>query len=412
MNPFTDLFRQHPLHDPGHAHMDAWESSPLAQLSDHQLIDAVVATITPPKESASSSFILHAPLELLARAALLRHIPTAAKPTARRRIAEIAIRYAQAGSEIATPAITFTDQATALYALRGALAEGDVECADAAVTSLAAFASINEMRAALIDDIVPLLGAAGHAPILFAQLPHVDGAVRGISGLLRAPIRSLAHAPGTRVTWYLTETRAAAQMDTSAALFAALAAPVRFTAPSTSIAPTVLAAETSGEAARVLGDLIGNVSVAAAKRVLLRIAACSMLQDDPSHAPYGWTHCLTLPQALLQNAEASRDHRALIAIAATEVLAMRATEGSIDIDVTRPLEGDAATAFHTPVAERAALVESLATFAGTHRDAHVAKYTLACFQAAAADEPAAPLFLAAAAHLHAWWRTHDASHTG
>lgn len=413
MNTATHFFRQLPLEIFDHpAPNDGWESSSLAQSSDRQLIEAVAATISPPKATASSSFILHAPLELLARATLLHHIPAAAKPAARRRIAEIAARYAQAGDEVSTPALTFANQAAAVPALRNALRDADVENAHAAATSLATFTSANEIRAALIDDIAPLLGAAGHAPILLAQLPHFEGAIDGLGGLLRAPIRALARAPATRVTWHLTPAPVAMQVDGEAALFAALAKPVRFKSPSTSIAPTVLAAETSGEAARVLGGLIDGISVPAAKRVLLRIAAWSMLRDDPAHAPYGWTHCLTLPQALLQNADVSRDHRALVAVAATEVLAMRATEGNVDIDITRPLEGDAARAFHTPKHQRAALVESLAVFAATHRDAHVAKYTVACFQAAAADEEAANLFLAAAAHLHAWWRTRDASRAG
>lgn len=413
MNALADFFRDLSLDVFDHpAANDAWESSALARSSDRQLVEAVVATITPPKESVSSSFILHAPLELLARTALLQHIPPTAKPAARRRIAEIAARYAQAADEVATPARTFADKAAAFSALRGALHDGDAEQADAAVTLLAAFASANEIRAALIDEIAPMLGAAGHAPILLAQLPDFEGVIDGLGGLLRAPIRALARAPGTRVTWHLTPARDAKQVECEATLFAALAKPTRFESPSTSIAPTVLAAETSGEAARVLSGLIDGVSVTAAQRVLLRIAAWSMLQDDPAHAPYGWTHCLTLPQALLQNADISRNHRALVAVATTEVLAFRATEGNTDIDVKQPLEGDAARAFHAPKDQRAALVESLAAFAATHRDAHVAKYTVACFQAAADDVEAANLFLAAAAHLHAWWRTREASRSG
>ena len=45
----------------------------------------------------------------------------------------------------------------------------------------------------------------------------------------------------------------------------------------------------------------------------------------------------------------------------------------------------------------------LATTAAVHPDAHLAKYTLACFDAAHADPPATRLYLAAAAFLGAWW---------
>ena len=47
---------------------------------------------------------------------------------------------------------------------------------------------------------------------------------------------------------------------------------------------------------------------------------------------------------------------------------------------------------------------TLATEAALHHDAHLAKYTLACFDAAANDRKTAPLFIAAAAYLGAWWK--------
>ena len=45
----------------------------------------------------------------------------------------------------------------------------------------------------------------------------------------------------------------------------------------------------------------------------------------------------------------------------------------------------------------------LATRAATHSDAHLVKYTLACFDAAADDPDHARLFLAAAGSLAGWW---------
>ena len=50
------------------------------------------------------------------------------------------------------------------------------------------------------------------------------------------------------------------------------------------------------------------------------------------------------------------------------------------------------------------LISRLAGYASTHPDAHLAKYTVACLDAASADPEATRLFLAAAAHLGAWWR--------
>jgi hypothetical protein len=410
MDTSTGFFRQLPLDIFAQPHRaDVWERSPLAQAPDAQLIHAVAAAITPPKRDAFSSFILHAPLELLARASLLPYIACDARALARRRVAEVAARYAQAGDEILQPDKQFASKDAAASALKAALRDGDIDGADEAVTFLSMHASATEIRAALIDEIAPMLGAAGHAPILLAQLPAHDDGIRDMRALLRAPVRTLAKGHDKRVTWHLAQSALDSVECAEERLFAVLASPPRFSSPSNSIAPTLLAAEGSGHAARLLAPIAGTMNVAAASRVLLRIAAWSMLQDDPRNVPYGWTHCLTLPQALLQNADVARDQQALVAVAATSVLAFRATEGNADIDTAKPLPPEAHAVFVASPDQHWAVIESLATFAATHHDAHVAKYTLACMQAAANDREAAPLFLAAAAHLHAWWRHHDAT---
>ena len=55
----------------------------------------------------------------------------------------------------------------------------------------------------------------------------------------------------------------------------------------------------SGLAAELLDQPTRSLDVTQATRTLTRVAALSMLQDDPGSAPYGWTHCLTMPQAAL-----------------------------------------------------------------------------------------------------------------
>ncbi len=44
--------------------------------------------------------------------------------------------------------------------------------------------------------------------------------------------------------------------------------------------------------------------------------------------------------------------------------------------------------------------------AAPHPDTHLAKYTLACLDAADEDREARGLYLAAAAHLGSWWDAH------
>lgn len=399
MNTDAQALRSLPLEAFDHPQPgDAWERSPLAPISDARLVAAAVAAITPPKLAAPSSFVLHAPLELLARAALLPHVAPEARGPARRQIAAVAVRYALAGAEVDTPDGAFRNEAVALAALLDALRSSDAQGADTALCFLLPRVSWWQLRAALVDEVMPRLGAAAHAPILLATLPRVADRVAGAAGLLRAPLRTVAAAWHQRLSWHLEAAAPPAPTDPAQALLQALTAPARVVA-SSSIASTMEAVERHGNAATHLAGPARALTPAQAERVLLRVAALSMLQDDPAHAPYGWSHCLTLPQAVLANADVARDPGALVAVAATHVLGFRATLGKVALDTDKPLPAfaDAPAEQITPLATRAAL----------HPDAHLAKYTLACFDAAARDTEAAPLFLAAAASLGAWWDNRD-----
>jgi hypothetical protein len=151
-----------------------------------------------------------------------------------------------------------------------------------------------------------------------------------------------------------------------------------------------------------------------------------MIQDEPSSAPYGWTHCLSLPQAALSIADRASDPQVAIDVAATYVLGYRATQSSTPIDPTwapeRPAQSTdgevvdvvglepaaaAATVWHADADQRSRIVGQLVDHAAPHHDAHLAKYTLACLDAARTDPGAAHVFLAAAAHLAAWWHRSD-----
>ena len=150
----------------------------------------------------------------------------------------------------------------------------------------------------------------------------------------------------------------------------------------------------------------------------MRVAAWSMLQDDPAHAPYGWTHCLTLAQAATRFAAATENPLRALAVAATHVVGFRAALGNTQVtavyepeptavDAIAALDATpqiaAAAVHHAPERAVAAITTELASRAALHPDAHVAKYTLACFDAAYADPDHARLFLSAAAFLHGWW---------
>jgi hypothetical protein len=248
-----------------------------------------------------------------------------------------------------------------------------------------------------------------------------------VAATARGLVRELARYPGWELTWYRDAPPAAPAAPAAPGAVAVLAE--RLLAPpspgdpgSDFIFPIMSLTEGSGLAGEVLGDVVRGLSVADARRVLLRTAALSMLQDDAEASPYGWTHCLSMPQATLGIAGVCAEPWQAVAVAATYVLGFRAVHGRepldpawtpppgshdpIEVLEATPAEA-AAAVWHAEPAARPALRARLASRAAAHHDAHLAKYTLACFDAAHSDPDAEPLYLAAAAHLSAWWAVHD-----
>jgi hypothetical protein len=208
--------------------------------------------------------------------------------------------------------------------------------------------------------------------------------------------------------------------DTESAFAAALAQAPRLGLPGNDfIFPLVHQVDANGVAQDVITPTMPR-DVTGAARAALRVATGSMLQDDVAFAPYGWTHCLTLPQAIVELLPWVSDAQRAAAIAATYVVAFRAGESHADVDLrwiparvnASPIESltttpavAAAAWYHADEAERSAALPALIARAASHEDAHFAKYTLACIVAAARDPGASRLYLAAAASLAAWWAT-------
>src|SRR5205814_1989880 len=114
----------------------------------------------------------------------------------------------------------------------------------------------------------------------------------------------------------------------------------------------------------------------------------------------------------------TRDPLRAIAVAATHVVGFRAALGQatvtdryepepVGVDALEALDAPpeiaAAAVHHASPGEAESIITELATRAALHPDAHLVKYTLACFDAAHADPDHQRLFLAAAAYLHGWW---------
>ena len=145
--------------------------------------------------------------------------------------------------------------------------------------------------------MVARLAAAGHGSIFLYHLPRLAAGQPAAAAMARGLLREIGRQPTWQLTWM--DDRPSWGVP-SGDLVARLVTPVDAGDPGSHfIFPTMSLVERSGLAADVLEAPTRRLPVADARRELLRVAAWSMLQDDPAHAPYGWSHTLTMPQAAL-----------------------------------------------------------------------------------------------------------------
>ncbi|HPF13280.1 MAG: hypothetical protein H6830_05870 [Planctomycetes bacterium] len=359
--------------------------------SDAELLHEVAAIVSVPREEPGGSFVLHAPLELAARASLLPMLSGEARPLARKRIVAIAVQY-----EAFEPIRSYAQHPTAIDSekdpitwLFQAIARGDLAETDRAACFVTEHMEPSPLVAALTPGILTSTAAAAHAPILLYLWKVLDEA-RGLgSGLLRPLARSLARNPAWHIQW-TREWAPKGVTDAGALRHAIEEFPLPSECPSSSIHPLMMAVDGPNGAARHLGSVLGS-RTEDADRVLLRGAARWMLTSNPKAAPYGWTHALTMPQAVLGITAGTplADHG--LAIAATYCLAFRA--GLANPEDSSASEPELAPIETLPLLDRAA----------TSHDAHIVKYALATVLASRADPQAAPLYTAALKRLLDVW---------
>lgn len=378
-------------------------------LLDSAVIAEAIAALSVPRRAEANSFILHAQLELIARIGLLPHVDPAAEDGALARIDELRAGYVAYGEPVAPPAtIDFHDRRAAAAALGAAVAAGDLDAVDATVSWIAERATIAEVGELVGAGIVDSLAAAGHAPIGFHLLRTVAGG-RLPPTMLRGPLRELARHPDWRVTWFRagdSPTDPAPLVDPTPLATRLRAVPRLGRPGSDFIFPMMSQAERSGAAAVALAGLDRDAAdYTATRRTLLRAAAWSMLHDDATQAPYGWSHCLTMPQGVLALTEMGVEQRTAVAVAGTFVVGFRAAHGTVDLGPLGDRDAGEALDGHDVLDDT-----ELVTFAARHEDAHLVKYTLACLHAAGDDPAWASVYRAAAAHLAEWWRSQPNAH--
>jgi predicted N-acetyltransferase YhbS len=385
--------------------------------SDRELVAGAARRIGVPRAGVGvhdRSFVLHAPLELLARAMLLPAVAVDARDQARRRIVTLADRYEQAAPPlVADRAPAAAAVARNTRALSDALDRRDEVDADQAARHLDEHAGAEAIAESLASTTLPVLAAAGHANIYVGLLARAAIAAT-TSTMLRSVIRSLVTDASAPMP--LPPIRVAPEMEATTALFDVLVEVTPVGAPpSPFIAPLVHHAHERGLVDALIRDGTFHAPPHA-PRELLRFAAQAMLQGDSEQAPLGWTHCLTLAQGALRAGRLAGDAPLGTYVSMVYLIAHWGAYGIGQLDPDHVPEPSrhplpdalgvsprdaAAAAWHDP--DPVGTASILASAAATNHDAHRVKYTLACLDAAADDPSAEQLYLAAAAYLNAWW---------
>jgi hypothetical protein len=344
---------------------------------DDRLLRWATEIVGVPKEAPADSFVLHAPLELVARAALLPLVTGVERDHARERLVWMVVSYEAAGASVAPPGqISVASVEDAMFSLLQAIETSDLDDIDRFASWFGKHGSAEEVRKGLGPALAPSLAAAAHGSIalhLLGRSPHIDGSV------LRGVARDIGRNPDRRIAWEGLANGSRPLID------ALLEAPMVGMPESNFIFPMVTNGAES--ARRMLADVSSDPVVAT--QTLSRVAAWSMLQDAPEHAPYGWTHTLTIPQAVMH---LDLDPVLAVSVAASQVMGFRASMGTRVLERLQPLPN--LGALDRPL---------LASRASRHFDAHLVKYTLACFDAADRDPEMAQLYLTAAMYLADWW---------
>ncbi len=367
----------------------------MPETSDADLVDRVATVLTRPRADAPDSFVLHAPLELLARAALLPHVSPDVRDRAREQILSIATRFEAFGPSAELGDHLFRHWGEATEALTIALAEGDLDTAGAAGRFLGRTLDPYQLVQSLGDHLVPSLAAAAHGPIFLHHLPRAVPRSPLAGAMFGTLAREVARNPDWALRWHDSGLTGTGDLATSLA-----ATPVLGPPDSTFIRPLMAQAEESGLAAKIVGGAIGpGTDPGSAATTILRTATASMLLDDPDHAPYGWSHCLTIPQGILSTLTTTQTPDVVLAVAATHVVGFRAALGSAPLDALGSVDGIASPDGPT--------FQAAVDFAAGHQDAHLTKYLVSCMDAARSDPEGAAQHLRAAVRLADWWRAAD-----
>ena len=390
---------------------DDYERRDLVGLDDQRLVDSAAAIGVPRDEVVGDrySFVLHAPPGLLARAALLPYVA----PDAVRGPGCASRRWPRDTRPVGRPrrsaAGTLRLARRRRATLVGAIDAGDLDDVDTAATWLGARPAEPARSAARRHRPRPAQRgrARQHLSRLLGRTQP-----RGVAGqMLRHPARESRRG---RYAASVCRPRTASSTFAAATLLELLGLlrDQKAIGPPHSLFIAAVARVRAG-AGRVRA-VPRRPRVRRPRPHALRAAPVRRPRDaqgPDEHAPYGWTHCLTLAEAPLLIADSCSDpgRASFVSLAYLAAhwaglgrgmvenwFSPRAVEASVDEALADSPAVAAAAAWHT--ADPARTLTALATSASLAHDVHRVKYTLACLDAAAADPVQRRLYLAAAAY--------------
>lgn len=411
----------------------AYKDRNLARLSDAELFSNIVDILHYPRYKIDS-FILHAPLELISRFALLNFLPPNRRELARLQMIALGACYESKEGEVRSlsPPKNITSPNQIFEILYKAVSEGDIDMADSAGAWIGEHIDAGIFAKQALNILLDYVGAAAHGPIFVALLTRVGPILeRKAMAMTRVFTRQLAKEYQRKLMTPKLEV--ASEINPSEEIVKDL-----FWESMKGIAPAPLEGgvgvwsiinnvETSGVARDLLAQAWAMATPnnwEAAIHGIAKAAAYSMLQDTDAHAKYGWSHCLSIPHGLWVSARFTDDKMGIIRQASIIGTGFRRAHGikqlyeDLELPiVTMPLDEAlkvgpieaAAVAFYARGREAANVSTTLATAASIRNDAHLVKYVLTCLDAGGLLPAAEPLFRAAAAYLVAIWvlETHE-----
>jgi hypothetical protein len=413
--------------------VDEYRSRELDTVSDADIYRQVVAIVSQPQAQGINSFALHAPLELMARYGLLSLIEPSERPLARLQMVASASVYESGVETVGPPKRIepFSNLSEASREFTRTFTTGDPDGMEALVLQIAAQFGSASLIHLLTPLALPTLTGASHSHIgLWLLLRHGRVGEAGDAALLRAAARRIAADPkgqltsfsGMAITGSKPLDQPAAEIERE--IFAKLSDPPRGKPGTASLRPLIEAGEATGNADRLFGDFVKHdltdEQMDAAFRAVLRVCAHSMLQDDISQAKFGWSHCLTLPQAACGLSSLNMDRKLALAATLVWITAYRSVLSTRRLDFnwvpqkiaeptslidalhTSPAVA-AACVWYADASELPLIMRTLATQASIRNDQHLVKYTRACFDMGSFDPVHKLLYLAAAAHLCGLW---------